>query len=132
MITQEYVEFMSPGTFVAETDLHKVDSRDVGKAIELARDIKQRYGARPYGFRFLTRGRQENELDAKEIDRGNMYYLGGIVRTIEQVRAANDPSERILLSNMERNGWARIVENTNSRKWRRPLCEGDVVLEFAP
>jgi hypothetical protein len=57
-----------------------------------------------------------------------MYYLGGTVRTLDEVRAANDPDERILLTNMQANGYDRVIENRNSWRWTQPLRSDDIVL----
>lgn len=130
MLTQHYVEFFSPGTFVAETSVKPVESWDVDAAVEMARSIQERHGATPYGFRFTTRGREDDELDSRQIAKSGMYYLGGKVETLAEVEARNDPTEEILRSNMRSNDFARIITNTNSWKVTQPLHDGDVVLEF--
>lgn len=127
MLKKEFVRIYSPGTFVAEDDLIEVSSRDVNAAIELARGIVQRHGARPYGFQFETHGRRDDELNSKIIDRSPMYYFNGNVRTLAQVMADNKPDERILRSNMQGNGYDRIIE-TQPHGWTLPLKPGDVVL----
>lgn len=125
-----FVEFLSPGTFVHEVTTKAIDAWDVERAKLMAIDIVERYGARPYGFRFITRSRSDDELDSKVTAQSGVYYLGGTIRTIEQVEADADPAETILLSNMRSNGWPRIVTNTNSWKWTAPLADGDEVLDF--
>lgn len=127
-----YVEFLSPGSFVAETREIEIESWDEHEACRLAHGVVERHGATPYGFQFLTRSREDDELDAKVTARSGMYYLGGNVRTIEQVRAEQDPAESILLQNMECNGWKRIVTATNGYKWTQPLKENDIVLAWKP
>lgn len=124
-----FVTFLSPGTFVAEEDSKPIESWDTDKAVEMARDIKQRYGARPYGFQFSTRERGPDDLDSKETARSGTYWLGGKVETLAEVEARNDPRESILVSNMRCNKWDRIVTNNNSWKWTQPLREKDTVLE---
>jgi len=37
---------------------------------------------------------------------------------------------RILISNMENNGYDKIIVNTNSWKWTQPLRESDIVLQY--
>jgi hypothetical protein len=128
---KHFVEFASPGTFFAESTTQEIDAWDVDAAKEMAHSIKERYGATPYGFRFITRGREDNELDSKVIARSHMYYLGGKVETYEEVVARNDPSESILRSNMRMNGYDRIIVNTNSWKATLPLEKDDVVLEWS-
>lgn len=124
-------DLLQPGTFTAETDTKPIDEWDVEKAVEMARGIVQRYNARPYGFRFTTRGRGDADLDSKEIARSGLYYLGGKIETLAEVEARNDPQESILRSNMRINGYDRIVVNTNSWKWTQPLRDGDTVLDVS-
>lgn len=90
-MTKHFVKFYSPGTFVAETSLQPVDSWDVVVARGMAAKITERHGATPYGFQFITRERGPDDLDSKQVDQSPMYYLGGNVRTVEEVEAANDP-----------------------------------------
>lgn len=125
-----FVTFYNPGTFVAEQTEKPIDSWDVAKAKEMAQDIKERYGALPYGFQFTTRSRAENELDSKVTAKSGLYYLGGKVETLEQVKARATEDDRILVSNMECNSWDRIITNDNSWRWTQPLSHEDVVLDW--
>lgn len=129
---QHFVVFYSPGTIVAESDTKKIASWDVAKAQRMAEDIVQRHGATPYGFRFITRARGEEDLDSKEVDHSGMYYLGGKVETYEEVVARNDPKENILRDNMRFNKWNRIVTTTRGYRWTQPLNDDDVVLNPEP
>jgi hypothetical protein len=131
MLKQHYVIFHSPGTFVAEQTSKPVEAWDPAVAVDMAREIKERYGATPYGFCFVTRGREDNELDSREIARSNFYYLGGRVETLEEIKRRADPKESVLLTNMECNGYDRVIVNENSWRWTQPLQESDVILEFA-
>lgn len=126
---QHYVTFYSPGTFFAETTAKPIKKWDVDEAVEMAHAISERYGARPYGFRFSTRGRDDDELDSRELRTSHLYYLGGRIETIAEIEARNDPDDRILLSNMRCNEWDRIVVNDNSWRWSQPLGKDDVVLD---
>lgn len=125
---KHYVTFCSPGTFVSEETSKEVESWDIGNAKDMAEGTKERHGAKPYGFYFTTRARGDDELASKQTEKSNMYYLGGDVLTLEDVKSKNDPNDRILISNMECNGWDRIVVNNNSWKFTAPLNKGDVVL----
>ncbi len=129
-VMQDYVTFVSPGTFFPESTTQEIDSWDVNKAIEMSKDIIERYNATPYSFVFTTRGRGENDLDSKEIDRSCNYFLGGQIETIEDVRKRNDPKERILLSNMEINDIERVIVNDNSWRATLPIKENDIVLQM--
>ena len=125
---KHFVTFFSPGTFVAETTEKPIPAWDVDAAVEIARTISERHGAKPYGFQFSTRTRADDDLDSKVSERSAMYYLGGRIETREEVEARNDPTEVVLRSNMRGNDIKRIVINENSWKWTQPLTDRDVVL----
>lgn len=125
---KHFVEFLSPGTFVAECTEKEVPSWDVDLAVAMMADIQERHGARPYGFRFTTRGRGPDDLDSKQIAKSPMYYVGGEVETLEDVLERNDPGEAILRSNMTGNGYKRIWTSTKGWKWTQPLNDDDVVI----
>lgn len=108
------VTFYSPGTFVAEMSDVETYETDPNKIALLANDIKERYGATPYAFRF----------------KGVCYYLGGKVLTLDDI--PDTPENHILRANMIINGWDRVIENTNSYRWVMPLDPDDVVLDFKP
>ncbi|MGB7324487.1 MAG: hypothetical protein WBD31_06420 [Rubripirellula sp.] len=129
MVEKHFVTFVSPGTFVPETTTKDIESWDVDKAVEMAKEVNERYNATPYSFHFTTRS-NNGELDSKETARSCNYFLGGEVQTREQIEARNDPEESILRSNLRSNGIERVVVNTNSWKVTLPLNEDDVVLEF--
>jgi hypothetical protein len=123
MAVQNIVQFYSPGTLIAEVSRIEIASWDVEKAMELARTIKERYNAIPYGFQFLC-------IDGDSLTNSPMYFLNGNVFTIDEVIARNDPSEEILRFNMTVNGIDRIIVNTNSWKTTQTFGKDDVVLEW--
>ena len=129
---KHFVIFYSPGTFVSETTEREIDSWDVEQAMSMARTVRERHGATPYGFRFTTRSRADDELDSKVTERSNMYYLGGKIRHLDFIILENKPDEQILISNMKINGWDRVIENCNSYKITQPLEKDDVVLDWTP
>lgn len=124
---KHFVHFLSPGTFFHEETSKEIESWNVSKAKALADDIVERYNSKPFAFYFTTRSRKNRDLDSKEIKRSGRYYLGGRVLTLEEVKRLM-PNENVLISNMENNGWGRIVINTNSWKITQPLEEDDVVI----
>jgi len=126
------VTFCSPGTFVSEMTSKPIKTWDVSLAVQMVDTIKERYGATPYGFYFTTRSRGPTDLDSKEIKRSAMYYLGGKVLTLKQIKKRNDASDKILISNMECNNWDRVIVNTNSWKCTLPLNKEDIVLDYKP
>ncbi len=127
-IEAHFVTFTSPGTFVAEETTRSVAAWDVAVAQEMAKEIVERHGARPYGFFFTTRSRGPEDLDSKVTARSPFYYLGGKVETLAEVKARGDARDRILIANMEGNGWDRVVVTANGYRWTQPLRETDVVL----
>ena len=129
---KHFVTFLSPGTMVSETTTKAISAWDTNKAIGMAKDIKERHAATPYGFYFFTKERKEEDFDSKETKRSNTYYLGGEIFTLEDIKNRNDPKDKILISNMECNGYDRIIENKNSWKSTHPLKESDIVLYFTP
>lgn len=131
-ITKHFVTFYSPGTFVSEQTTKPVDTWDVNEAMAMARTVRERHGAIPYAFQFSTRERGPDDLDSREVRRSHLYYLGGRVETIEEVRDRADPNERILLSNMEMNDIKRIIVNDNSWRTHQTLHDDDVILEWTP
>ena len=128
---KHFVEFLSPGTFVSESSVQPIESWDVEEAKTLARSINERHSATPYGFRFITRERKDDELDSRVTNTSGIYYLGGKVETLDEVKSRNSPDERILLCNMESNGYDKIIVNTNSWRITLPLNKNDVVLDWS-
>jgi len=127
------VTFYSPGIFVSETTTVDIDSWDVELAKKMARNIKERHGAVPYGFRFKTvKYHIENSrpITEQEVKSSNMYYLGGTVRHLDFIILEDKPDEKTLIWNMKNNGYDRVIENTNSYKITLPLNKEDVVLEW--
>lgn len=128
---KEFVVFLSPGTFVSEQSEKEIKSWDTDKAMEMAHEITERHGATPYGFYFKTRGRNDNDLDSKTIKESGMYFLGGRILTLADVKKEM-PNERILISNMEGNGYKRVIINTNSWKSVHPFNDDDTLLDWKP
>lgn len=125
---KHFVTFYSPGNFVAETTTKPIGKWHKDIAIKISKAIKERHGALPYGFCFTCRENDGTALDSKEIARSRMYYLGGDVLTLQEVKEKM-PNERTLISNMECNGWDKVVINRNSYKWTQPLKGKDEVLK---
>lgn len=128
MMEAHFVTFYSPGTFFAEATEKPISSWNVEIAKQMAAAITERYDARPYGFRFTTRSRNADELDSKVTATSPMHYIGCKVETLEEIKAKDNPSDRILISNMEGNGWDKIVSPKEGWGWSQPLRDSDVVL----
>lgn len=135
-VKKHFVTFYSPGTFFAEDTTKPISSWDIEKAMEMAHGVVERYNATPFGFRFSTRERKAKDLDSKETKTSGMYFLGGKIETLAQVkkRPTAKTEDRILISNMEGNKWGKIITNNNSWKMVQPFREdeGDVRLDWKP
>jgi hypothetical protein len=59
-----------------------------------------------------------------------MYYLGGKIITLEELKARKSPNDSTLISNMECNDWDKVVETNNSWRWIQPLRKGDKIVEL--
>lgn len=126
---KNFVQFFSPGTFVSETSTREIDIWDTSLAVKMSKEIKERHGSRPYGFRFIERERGDGDFDSHISGESGMYYLGGTVYTLEEIEKAGNPDQEILLANMKGNGWDRVICNKNSWEIWLPFLEGDVCLE---
>jgi hypothetical protein len=131
-VEQHFVIFYSPGTFTSEVTKKPIASWNVATAKRMARHISERYSATPYGFRFTTQARSAKELDSQTVKTSHMYYLGGVVETLKDVKARAMKDDEILVSNMECNNIDRIITNTNSWKVTFQLHPEDVVLTWKP
>jgi hypothetical protein len=135
---EKYVTFMSPGSFFAETTTKVIDAHDPRRAVVMAKDIVERYGARPFGFRFETclvadplsdgRGGQL-DVEPKTIFTSGTYFLGGRLETYDDVAKRADPKEQILLSNMRNNGWEIMCITENGYRSTQPFTKDDFVVD---
>ena len=125
---QNFVRFFSPGTLVAETSDKEIKEWDIGKAIKMSKSIEERYGAIPYAFQFITRAREDGELDSKVVKTSQRYFINCRVETFAEVLERNAPDEQILRSNMKNNGYDRIAITTKGWKWTQPMGERDICL----
>jgi hypothetical protein len=126
-VKKRFVTFFSPGTMVAESTTKCVASWDIDKAVAMMADVKERHGARPYGFQFYTMRRGLRDFEPKEIDRSPFYYVNCKVQTLEDIEAEG-PASATLAQNMKTNKWERVVTTTEGYKWTQPIRENDVVL----
>ena len=126
-VSKDFVTFYSPGTFFAEDTTKPIDQWNPAAALAMAEGITERYNAKPFGFRFTTRTREESDLDSRVTATSPMYYFGVKVETLAEVMA-REP-ESILAANMRGNGWSHIVTATGGYKASQPLLDGDIVLD---
>lgn len=80
-----FVTFVSVGAIIDEKTVKPIKYRNVTEAKEMASEIVERHGARPFGFYFITtNGEKPGSKEYKE-DRSGMYYIGGVVKKIEEL-----------------------------------------------
>jgi hypothetical protein len=135
---KSFVVFYSPGTLFSEQSVLSIESWTPRLAVELSKQITERHGAKPYGFRFEERLVAEPipdgyggtmKVEPKTLEKSDMFYLGGELRTYGKVVKDNDPNEHILRSNMRGNGYAVVIENRNSYRHTAPFEEGDKIVD---
>lgn len=123
-MSTHYVTFMSPGTFFTETTQQEIERWDVEEAKKRAKKIMERHNATPYGFQFKT------VISKTESKYSPMYFLGGKVETLAQVKKRATKDDAILIRNMEANDYKKVITNTNSWKVTLPVQDEDVVLPW--
>lgn len=103
------VEYIDGRRFFHETTSRDVASRDVGAALQEC--PKGHYGFRFYDIEYQIAKRDDGsevEVDHKQVNRSGTYFINGTVYDEAGVKEhVSDNS--ILLSNMEGNGWSRVV-----------------------
>lgn len=131
MKKKHFVQFLSPGTFSSESTVKEIDSWDIEKAKLMSQSIVERYGARPYGFRFFTEEKSNNESAAQVTATSGIYFLGGTLLSLADIIARNDPNDQILISNMQMNSYDFVIVNENSYKITLPFSDNDHLLTQA-
>lgn len=137
--TVTLVEFSAPGSFYDESTSRKVNSDcAICEAIELSQGIELRYGALPYGFRFVRQIVADpiddgfgGKLDVipKVIDTSPMHFIGGTVENYDQIYERKEENERILLSNMRGNNWPFVITVTNRYKITKPFEQNAILVD---
>lgn len=136
---KHFVTFYSPGTFFVETTTKPIDSWDPVEAVKLAKCVVERYNALPYGFRFYTKLVADPIPDGegdwletvpKDVDNSGVFFLGGKIRTIDEIESLGLEEEHILRSNMKCNDIPIVIENNNSWKSTQPFNEEDCIVNM--
>lgn len=107
---KHYIEWMYPGIIVSETGVEEIPSR--------RRPNKVPKGA--FAYRFFDRSEVNLDGEILRGDRKNVsgiVYLGGQVMTLEEVKKMPGDN-KILISNMETNGWNRVIKTKNGQVMR--------------
>jgi len=113
---QTYIEYLRPGAFVSDSSTFPVADRTPLASIP----------EHAYGYRFYD---QEEVITNGELLTGQIKNVGPITyfgRTLTLGQVKDLPGTSILRSNMERNGYDRVVNTVFGNFYF--LEEGDVVL----
>lgn len=133
------VNFLSPGTFTAEQSSREVETWDIGQAVEIAKDIIERYNAKPYGFIFETYLWHPPvpdgeggflQVHTKHVEKSGTHFLTGKLDLYDDVVERNSSTEDILRSNMFNNGYWVVCVNDNSWRSTMPFDEKDVIVNW--
>src|SRR5690606_22016244 len=92
--TKIYARFFSPGTLADEITDVEVKEFNVREAVKKSKSITERYGAKPYGFTFVTKTPILGGMHEEAVP--GTFFLGGKLLTAEEILAGTDPKEQIL------------------------------------
>jgi hypothetical protein len=112
-----YVEYLHPGLLFSENSYVKFPEGGLT-------------GKRPHTFGYRLVEREEVEGESGELTGEwkvcSPWTMHGREETVEEIRERADPNERILLSNMECNGYKRVCRTEYGQAI--PLKDDDVVV----
>lgn len=114
---KHYIEVFYPGSFFSESSAKEISSRDTLPEI----------GEKAFGYRFFDREstmQNGEELLGKAKNYSNSFYIGEELSAVQAI--ARHPGNSILKSNIECNGYARLVLTKFGQLL--PLEENDVVI----
>lgn len=126
---KHFVEYASPGTFFAESSSREIAEWSVSDAIKMMAGIVERYNARPYGFRFYTMERGNEDLNASRVAKSHWYFVNCDVLTAEEILADTNPEFRIMRLNVEANGYKRIARTRTGWLAHLPMADEDEAIE---
>lgn len=126
---KHYVTFRSPGTFLHETTTKEIASWDIKEAIAMMANIIERHSSKPFGFSFTTKTRNDDDFEPRITNSSKFYHVGGKIQSLAEIKAKEDANDRILIINMENNGYAHVI--TSETPWRstRDLNKGDIIVD---
>lgn len=113
------VVFLSPGSFRSAETIQEIESWDVALAIERVHTIREKYGARPFGFQFRTSVgvTYEDRWHSLSTWKGfcsGTYFINGVVETLEEFSAhAETATDRLVARNMRNLNISHVVTTHN-------------------
>lgn len=131
-IRRSYVEFLYPGTLIAEREAEPIALRDPA-LVEVPE--------KAFAFRFFDKltvvvreGAEDIELRSDRINESGMYYLGGEVYSLPELEhifpeatVLTQQEATVLTQNMRNNNWVQVIK-TRLGNWQ-PFEEGDRLLD---
>lgn len=138
MKTKTYylVTYYSPGTFFSESSSYKFTEFNLWKFCQKAKEISERYDAKPYGFNFQkleipvdlpkTEGFKVT-VEPKILEKSGTFYITGDVIFSENLIGKD---EQILKSNLESNNNGVGIVNNNSFKFRGAFEKDDNIVNW--
>lgn len=116
---QQFVTYLSPGTFTSESTTKPCKTGDLTQALKKMKGLVERHGATPYGLVFV---------DGNNKALTGMYYINGQVQTYAQIPDTTE--NQILRSNMWCNDRPFVVETYNSYKHTTWFTDKDFVINL--
>ncbi len=98
MVSKNFAILYYEGFVCSNTTTVPVNNFDTK---EVEKHINDKNLTLPYAFCFITKSREDDELDSKITYQSPMIFVNGKVETKEEVFKRNDPREITLRSNME-------------------------------
>lgn len=130
------VVFESPGILFAEVSSRPIPKWDTTKAMRISEKIVERFGARPYAFRFetlldappLDDGRGGKlEVVPKVIKSSGRFFIMGTARKYDDIQPQEDGRDMtILRDNMRCNNWPLVVQTMNRTQ---PFEKNDAIVD---
>lgn len=131
--TRHYVDFRSPGSFVAEESSRPIEALDTRLAVRLARGVVERYHQTPYAFRLRTMLEADPvtidgevfEVVPKRVALSGEHFIGAEVLSYDQIPV--DAKHEILRGNMKCNGYPLVAQRAGGG-WTQPFDEDACVV----
>lgn len=124
---KHFVTFVIPGTFFTKQSTQEIPSWDTATALEMAKSVIERYGARPYAFQFSTRSRGADDLDSKVTATSPNYFFGCDVYNLAEVEK-KFPDARFLITDMRNNADYRVAVPREGCKGFYSVRREDIIL----
>lgn len=115
------VTFFCPGSFMDEQQTHPIASWDSRRAIAMAETVVERYGAKPYAFRFQTQN-----ANGEETAESGLHFIDGVVLTRDDVDPVKNP---VMHSNMGNEGWEVVCRTQRSYLHHGVFRPGDCTVD---